>query len=241
MLFAAVWVLRRRETAYLLFFALSALAYIRCLHYYVGRDPLLIPEKPRLARLTVDGAGWLALVTYFLAFPVTRPALSATRTMVDGHPGGRIASDPTGRRPHPGMWEQIFPPAYLLIFATVIVLSVAMCLASWRRRSVRACSSPAAGTCSTSRSSRTTGCCENYLLDIEGIYLMPYRGARHPSSSLAIILRRCPRALANMESAQRQAQARLGAERARPSLSATALVATHRRTRAGLERRASTA
>jgi signal transduction histidine kinase len=217
----AVWVWRRRETAYLLFSGLSALAYIRCLHYYVGLDPLLISESG-FGWLTVNSAGWLALVTYFLAFRLHRQRYPRFERWLTGI----LAAASLLTLPAGGLIPDVGPHtalAYLLIFGTVIVLSVAMCLASWRSRSVEGLLFSGWNLLNIPLIAHDW-MLQNYLLDIEGVYLMPYTVLGTSIIFMAIILRRYLQALENMESANARLEARLGEREAQ-------LTATHEQLR----------
>ncbi|RZJ24819.1 MAG: sensor histidine kinase [Haliea sp.] len=62
----AIWVRRRHESLYLLFFAASAMAFLRMLHYFVGGSYLPMPDA-WFDWLTVVSLLWLVvLVNYFL-------------------------------------------------------------------------------------------------------------------------------------------------------------------------------
>lgn len=59
----AVWVKRRREPAYGLFFLASALFFLRCLHYHSGGRHLLLPDD-WFGWITLNSLGWLVVVVY---------------------------------------------------------------------------------------------------------------------------------------------------------------------------------
>ncbi|OGB27053.1 MAG: histidine kinase [Burkholderiales bacterium RIFCSPLOWO2_02_FULL_57_36] len=74
-----VWLKRRRETAYLLFFMLAATSFIRCLHFYVG----LPIANDWFAWLTVNSLLWLVTVVHFFLRQLHGRALTwFTRALV---------------------------------------------------------------------------------------------------------------------------------------------------------------
>lgn len=74
-----VWLRRRRETSYLLFFHLSATAFLRELHFYLD----LRVENGWFAWLTVNSLFWLVLsVHFFLCQLHRRPLRGLTRGLV---------------------------------------------------------------------------------------------------------------------------------------------------------------
>jgi signal transduction histidine kinase len=74
-----VWFRRQHETAYLLFFNLSATAFLRGLHFYVG----LPVQNGWFAWLTVNSLFWLVLAVHFFLCQLHRQPLAwLTRTMV---------------------------------------------------------------------------------------------------------------------------------------------------------------
>jgi signal transduction histidine kinase len=76
---AFVWLRRQHETAYLLFFNLSATAFLRGLHFYVD----LPVENDWFAWLTVNSLFWLVLaVHFFLCQLHRRPLRWLTRALV---------------------------------------------------------------------------------------------------------------------------------------------------------------
>jgi signal transduction histidine kinase len=202
----AVWIWRRRETIYLLFFATSALAYIRCLHYYVGLEPLLIPEN-WFGWLTVTSAGWLSVATYFLAFRLHgRRYPRLERLLI-----GLVTATSLLTLPAAGLIPELghlAPLAYLLIFGMILVLSVMMSVASWRSRSNEGLLFSAWNLLIIPLIVHDW-MLQNYLLDIEDIYLLPYSVLGTSCIFMGIILRRYLKALAGMESANARLEARL--------------------------------
>lgn len=78
----AVWVGRRREPLYLLFFAISALAFMRMLHYYVSGDYLPVSDE-WFEWLTVTSLLWLiVLIHLFLERLHRLPSVWLTRSAV---------------------------------------------------------------------------------------------------------------------------------------------------------------
>jgi len=58
-----VWTWRRRESLYLLFFAMSVVSYVRTLHYFVGRERLLLSDA-WFGWITVSSLFWLILTAH---------------------------------------------------------------------------------------------------------------------------------------------------------------------------------
>jgi signal transduction histidine kinase len=78
----AVWLRFRRDSLYLLFFAASALAFIRMLHYHIGGNVLPIDDE-WFEWITVASLIWLiVLIHSFLERLHKRPLRWLTRTLV---------------------------------------------------------------------------------------------------------------------------------------------------------------
>lgn len=78
----AVWVGRRRELLYLLFFAISALAFFRTLHYYAGGSYIPISDE-WFEWMTVSSLLWLVILIHlFLQRLHQQPSVWLTRIAV---------------------------------------------------------------------------------------------------------------------------------------------------------------
>ena len=78
----AVWLGRRRELLYLLFFAISALAFFRTLHYYAGGSYLPVSDE-WFEWITVSSLLWLVILIHlFLQRLHQQPSVWLTRVAV---------------------------------------------------------------------------------------------------------------------------------------------------------------
>jgi signal transduction histidine kinase len=200
-----VWIYRR-GTTYLLFFATSLLAYVRCLHYYLGLEPLPIAED-WFGWLTVNSAGWLVITTYFLAFRLhARRYPRLERTLIAVMAAASLLTLPVVNLvADVGVVTSL---AYLLVAAVMIVLSVTMCLASWRSRSFEGLLFSGWNLLNIPLLVHDW-MLQNYLIDIEGVYLLPYSILGTSFIFMGVILRRYLQALSNMESANARLELRL--------------------------------
>lgn len=201
-----VWLKRRHETLYLLFFISSLLAYVRCLHYYVGLKPLIIPEA-WFSWLTLNSASMLTLTVYAFAFRIHRRryprleiclAVLVIAAMLVTLPSVSVMP----------MMASLLPLAYLILFGVVVILSAVMCYASWRNRS---------------REGLVLSfwqllivpfyiydwMLQNYLINIENLYLLPYWIIGTSFIFMALVLRRYLGALNKMELANMKLESQL--------------------------------
>lgn len=132
-LFALVfWLRRRHESTQLLFFVLSVLFYIRCLHYYV--DDVPIPNA-WFSWLTINSMGWIIVVIFFFArsvhgrhFPIVERSLIVAMT---------IASLLT--MPIEGVANSLAilsPLAYLILIAIAFSVVTLLTVVAWQARSI---------------------------------------------------------------------------------------------------------
>ncbi|MBT2337213.1 sensor histidine kinase [Variovorax paradoxus] len=78
----AVWLGKRRESLYLLFFAISATAFLRTLHYFVSGDYLLVSDE-WFEWITVASLLWLIILIHlFLQRLHQQPSAWLTRSSV---------------------------------------------------------------------------------------------------------------------------------------------------------------
>jgi signal transduction histidine kinase len=78
----AVWLVKRRESLYLLFFAISAAAFLRTLHYFVSGDHLLMSDE-WFEWITVASLLWLIIFIHlFLQRLHQQPSPWLTRSSV---------------------------------------------------------------------------------------------------------------------------------------------------------------
>ncbi len=191
-----VWLKRRRETIYLLFFLASLISYVRCLHYYVGLEPLIIPEA-WFSWLTLNSAGLLVLTVYSFAFRMhgrRYPRLEislAVLIMI----AMLIALPPLSVIPE---IASLLPLAYLLVFGVVVLLSVVMCFASWRSRSMEGLMLSFWQLLNIPLIIHDW-MLQNYLINIESLYLLPYSVIGTCFIFMALVLRRYLGALNDME------------------------------------------
>lgn len=201
-----VWVRRRRESIYLLFFAASLMSYLRCLHYFVGLEPLPIPEE-WFGWMTINSAGWLIIATYFFAIRMHGQRYRRLENSLLGLMVAALVLTMPISSLLPDI-ALLAPLAYLVLFSAVLVFSVAMCVAAWRSRSKEA-SLVSAWTLLNIPVIVHDWMLQNYRVDIEGIYLMPYTTIGFFFIFMGLMLARYLRALAEMERANAHLESRL--------------------------------
>jgi signal transduction histidine kinase len=201
-----VWVRRRRESIYLLFFASSLMSYLRCLHYYVGLEPLPIPEE-WFGWITINSAGWLIIATYFFAIRMHGQRYPRLENGLLGLMLAALVLTMPASSLLPDI-SMLAPLAYLVLFGVVLVFSFAMCVAAWRSQS-REGLLVSVWTLLNIPVIVHDWMLQNYRIDIEGIYLMPYTAIGFFFIFMGLMLARYLRALADMERANANLESRL--------------------------------
>lgn len=192
----AVWLVRRRESIYALFFASSVLFYIRALHYHWGLEKIPLPDD-WFGWMTVNSSGWLIVTVYFFAFRLHRrryPWLE--RGMVGLMAAATLISlPPVAAVPSLGV---LAPLPYLFMMATVITVSIAGVWASWLSRSADGLLVSVWNTINI-----PTGVhdlmLQNYRISLESIYLLPYTAIGLFVIFMYVVFRRYVGAIAKVE------------------------------------------
>jgi len=77
-----VWFKQRSQLLYMLFFCVSLTAYLRNMHFYLGREPLPIPDD-WFSWLTVNSLFWMTvIVLFFLNFLHRHPSRWLNRSVI---------------------------------------------------------------------------------------------------------------------------------------------------------------
>lgn len=197
---------RRREPAYALFFLGSVTFYARALHYHLGLEPLPIPE-PWFGWMTVNALAWLIPILYFLGLRlhghrqprIERPllALIALTSVASLPPVAVLPSV-----------EAISPLLYLMLFFALVGITALGAWAAWRARSRDAMVVAFSNAISIPVAVHDW-LLQNYRVDIEHPYLLPYVPILLLGLFLRILLRRYLEALASSEQANMQLEQRL--------------------------------
>jgi signal transduction histidine kinase len=202
-----VWVLRR-EAVYGLFALVAGLFFIRCLHYHLGLQPLPISEA-WFGWMTVNSLSWLIAVVYIFGF----------RLHNDRHPWlersllalvilSTVVSMPSlAWLPSVSL---LAPLAYLLMLVAVVVMSIAGLWYAWRSRS-RDAMLVAFWNAMSFPTAAHDWMVQNYKLDIERLYVLPYTSIGLFGLFLYVVLRRYVGALRESEQAQNVLEQRLHA------------------------------
>lgn len=214
--------LMRREPLDGLFFATSAVFYVRALHYHQGLGPLPVPEE-WFTWMTVGSLAWLLALTYLMGMRlhsvryarVEWPLLAviAAFTVVTLPPL-------TGA---PGI-ALLAPLAYLLMLLALVGLTALGVWAAWRARS-RDGLLVAASTALSIPAGAHDWMLQNYKVDLERPYLLPYTVIAVCGVFLLVVLRRYLLALRESEQANARLEEKLREREA-------ALEANHLRLRA---------
>jgi len=202
----AVWVKRRREPAYGLFFLASALFFLRCLHYHSGGRHLLVPDD-WFGWVTLNSMGWLVVVVYLFTARLgirrlpwlegVALALMSLCTILT-LPGLLDAAQ----------LAMVGPAVYAVqgVIGVCITLS-----ALWMacRDQVREACWVAAWSLLSIPFGVHDWLLHNRLLNAEHIYLLPYNSIGLFMIFMAVVYRRYVGALSEAEVANRQLEARL--------------------------------
>jgi signal transduction histidine kinase len=201
----AVW-LFRREAVYGLFFACSVFSFIRSMHYYLGLDPLPIPEA-WFGWLTVHSLSWLVVTVYFFGFRLHGLRYRKLEwTLVALVSAVSLASlPPIAVLPQISL---LAPLAYLLmIFATILLSGLGLWNA-WRARSSEAMWIGLWNAVNIPAGVHDW-LLQNLRIDIESMYLLPYTSIGLFTAFILVVRKRYVGALRESESAQANLEARL--------------------------------
>lgn len=182
-----VWLRRRKEAIYGMFFACAAFLYMRCLHYYVGLSPLAVPDA-WFGWMTVNSLGWLIIVTYVFVFrlherrfPRLERAVLAVMALAT-----LLTVPPLVESP---VLAMLAPLSYLVLLALTVVLTVLACVVSWRNRSFEGVILSAWCTLNVPFGVYDW-LLQNYRINIENIYLLPYTAIGTAMLFMIIVYRR---------------------------------------------------
>ncbi|MDD2925571.1 ATP-binding protein [Rhodoferax sp.] len=197
-----VW-LRRREVPYALFSAAALFSWLRNLHFYLGDEPLPMPE-PWFGWMTVSALGWLVISVYFFNYRLHQQKfprlergmvgfmlLLTVLTLPGLVPLGTLAT-----------WVN------LLLFGMMLVATVAMLLASWRSRSREGWAISLWNVLNIPMGIHDA-LLQSYAINIENLYLMPYSVAGTFFLFLAILLNRYTHARNEAETSNARLEMRL--------------------------------
>jgi signal transduction histidine kinase len=199
------WV-RRREPAYALFFVASLLFYARALHYHLGLEPLPIPEA-WFGWMTVNSLAWLLPIVYFLGLrlhghrqPRVEWPLLAVIALTSVASLPPVAVLPSV--------EAISPLLYLMLFFALVGITALGAWAAWRARSRDAMVVAFSNAISIPVAVHDW-LLQNYRLNVEHPYLLPYVPIVLLGLFLHILLRRYLEALGHSEQANVRLEQRL--------------------------------
>jgi len=201
-----VWAVRRHETIYGLFFAASVVFYLRCLHYHVGSGPMLLNDE-WFSWLTITALGWLAIVSYFLAFHLHGRAYPwIERSMLAGMLIVTVAMLP--------VWKLylhlvlLAPLTYLGILVVTLFAYLTSVWGAWRARSrdglLLACWNLLALPIAAHDM-----LLQSYRISMESVYLLPYTGIGTFAIFLYVAFRRYVGALTEVANARKTLERRL--------------------------------
>jgi len=210
------WCMRRRETLYLLFFAVSAISFLRTMHYYAGQERLPVSDE-WFGWVTVNSVFWLlAAVHLFLERLHRQPRPWLSRTLLAASLAVGLATLPVSEAmPN----ATVFAP---VIYGLILVLSL-VTLTLNTRSALRARSVEAMLLAGWSLFSLVLGLCDwllqNNLVDIEWGFPSSYANVGAFVLYMFIMFRRYIGAIAGMEKMNASLEARLQAREAELSAS----------------------
>jgi signal transduction histidine kinase len=168
----AVWLGRRRELLYLLFFAISALAYLRTLHYFVSGDYLPISDE-WFEWITVVSLLWLIILIHlFLQRLHQRPSAWLTGLSVSLALACSVATLPHASAAMPSLY--LFTPLLNLAVLPVAVLIFAVNLRKALRAKMPEGRLVAGWAVAAVVFTSYDGLLQNNLVSPESVYTSPY-------------------------------------------------------------------
>ncbi|WP_431108135.1 sensor histidine kinase [Variovorax paradoxus] len=168
----AVWLGRRRELLYLLFFAISALAYLRTLHYFVSGDYLPVSDE-WFEWITVVSLLWLIIVIHlFLQRLHQQPSVWLTRLSAALALACSIATLPHMSAAVPSLY--LLTPLLNLAVLPVAVLLFAVNLRKALRAKMPEGRLVACWAVAAVAFTSYDGLLQNNLVSPESVYTSPY-------------------------------------------------------------------
>lgn len=203
----AVWVRLRRDTLYLLFFATSAMAFVRMLHYHVGGSYLLVNDE-WFEWITVSSLLWLLVLCHaFMERLHERPLRGLTPALVTLTLLCSLATVPGALTMLPEL-TQLTPLLYMLLLPFAVLIFFDALRNGFRRNSREIWLM--AGWLFV-----TTLCCvydlalQNNWVSPEGVYTNPYAIIGLFVMFLYIMFRRYVGAMVKVEQANTHLAQRL--------------------------------
>ena len=168
----AVWLGKRRESLYLLFFAISAMAFLRTLHYFVSGDYLPISDE-WFEWITVASLLWLIILIHlFLQRLHQQPSPWLTRSSVGLALACSVATLPHVSRAIPSLY--LFTPLLNLAVLPVTVLIFAVNLRKALRSKFPEGRLVAGWAVLALAFTSYDGLLQNNLVSPESVYTSPY-------------------------------------------------------------------
>lgn len=168
----AVWLGKRRESLYLLFFAISAMAFLRTLHYFVSGDYLPISDE-WFEWITVASLLWLIILIHlFLQRLHQQPSRWLTRLSVGLALACSVATLPHVSKAIPSLY--LFTPLLNLAVLPVTVLIFAVNLRKALRAKFPEGRLVAGWAVLALAFTSYDGLLQNNLVSPESVYTSPY-------------------------------------------------------------------
>jgi signal transduction histidine kinase len=203
-----IWLLRR-EALYGWFFLVSLFNFLRNLHFHQGLEPLPISEA-WFGWMTINSVFWVLVAAYIFGFrlyAVKFPWIE--RTLLVLTVLAAIISLP-GLTLIPLMWF-LTPALYLGVLAGIVAMTLISIRSAWRSRSGEAMLVVAWSLLIVPTSLHDV-LLQNYRLDIERLYLMPYTMLGFFPIILYVVIRRYTGALHKVEQSNADLQSSLKAK-----------------------------
>ncbi|MDR6455981.1 sensor histidine kinase [Variovorax paradoxus] len=168
----AVWLVKRRESLYLLFFAISAAAFLRTLHYFVTGDHLLMSDE-WFEWITVASLLWLIIFIHlFLQRLHQQPSPWLTRSSVGLALASSIATLPHASAAVPSLY--LFTPLLNLAVLPIAMLIFAVNLRKALRSKFPEGRLVAGWAVLALAFTSYDGLLQNNLVSPESVYTSPY-------------------------------------------------------------------
>lgn len=202
----SIWLRKRDEWVYLLFFAVSIFSHLRCLQYFVGEYPLVISED-WFSWMVVNASGWTivftyAVCTYLFAIKLKRLQWCLGTLML-------VVSFVTlPSWPWSADFGQVWSIASLIIFIVLLVYIFMMVVLAWKSRSTEGMWLAGVFILNIPFGIHDL-MLQNYLISIKSIYLLPYTSIGSLVVLLLIVRSRYLQAMQDIQLANQHLESKL--------------------------------
>lgn len=201
-----IWLRKRDEWVYLLFFAVSVFSHLRCLQYFVGEYPLLIPEH-WFSWMVVNASGWTIVFTYAVCSYLYQLKLKKLQWCL-GTLMLLISLLTLPILPWSADFGQVWSMASLVIFIVLLMYICMMVMVAWKSRSKEGVWLTGVFILNIPFGIHDL-MLQNYQLSIESLYLLPYTSIGSMVVLLLIVRSRYLQAMTDIQLANQHLESKL--------------------------------